>query len=87
MTRAITKEEFLASAPQTLAALGDDTFVIEQDGNFVAALVSQKDFEAIRRIRGQRAIAALNRLRDAIAASGATHEELLELEKALDRKA
>jgi hypothetical protein len=87
MMRAITKDDFLANAQQKLASLGDDLFVIEQDGNFVAALVSEKDFEAIRKVRGQRAIAAMNRLSDAIEASGATKEELLELEKALDRKA
>jgi hypothetical protein len=87
MTRAITQDDFLANASQRLASLGNDVFVIEQDGQFVAALVSQKDFEALRRVHGQRAIAAMNRLSDAIEASGATHEELLELEKALDRKA
>src|SRR6185312_6324117 len=36
--------------------------------------------------RGLRALAALNRLSDALEASGASEEELRELEKALDRK-
>jgi hypothetical protein len=87
MMRAITREEFLATAPETLAAVGDNAFIIREGEKFVAAIVGEKDFEAIRGARGRRAIAAMNRLSDAIEASGATEEELADLEKALDRKA
>jgi hypothetical protein len=87
MTRAISVDEFLAKAPQTLSSVGDDSFVIRDGETFVAALVGEKDFEAIRQARGRKAIAAMNRLSDAIDASGATEKELKELERALDRKA
>jgi hypothetical protein len=87
MTRAISIDRFLATAPETLSSVGDDAFVIRQGEKFVAAIVGEKDFEAIRAARGKRAIAAMNRLSDALEASGASQQELLDLEKALDRKA
>ncbi|MDQ2925909.1 MAG: hypothetical protein M3R43_10185 [Acidobacteriota bacterium] len=87
MTRAMTKEEFLAAAPDVLSAVVEDTFVIRQGEKFVAAIVSEREYDMIRRARGERAIAALNRLGSAIESSGASESELRELEKALDRKA
>lgn len=87
MTRAISQDEFVATVTQTLASLGEDSLLIEREGAVVAALVPPSDWERLRQMRGQRAIAAMNRLSDAIEASGATEEELRELEKALDRKA
>ena len=85
--RAISKDKFLATATETLDGVGDDALVIREDGAFVAAIVGEKDFEVIRKSRGERAIAAMYRLRDAIQNSGAPKDELVELEKALDRKA
>ncbi len=85
--RSLTKDEFLADAPILLDTVGEDVLIIKQDQTFVAALVSQADFEEIRRARGSRAMAAMRRLSDAIEASGATEDDLRELEKALDRKA
>ncbi len=87
MTRAMTKEEFLAAVPEILTSVGEDLLVIEQDHQFVAALVGPNEFRELTEARGRRAIAALNRLSDAIEVSGATEDELRELEAALDRKA
>ena len=87
MTRAISKEEFLAAVPDILTSMGDDLVVIEQDHQFVAALVGQKEFDQLREARGRRAAAALNRISDALEASGASEQELRELQAALDRKA
>ena len=87
MTRTISQEEFATSAPELLQAVGDQTILIERDGKTVAALVSAEQYESTREARGRRAIAAMNRLSDAIEASGATEQELKELEAALDRKA
>jgi hypothetical protein len=65
----------------------NDSFVINKDGEFVAALVSERDYMDLRKLRVQRVKAALDSLGDAIAASGASEEELRELERALDRHA
>jgi hypothetical protein len=85
MTRDISQEQFLAATADTLAAARSDSFVISKDGEFVAALVNERDYADLRRLRVQRAIEAMNSISDAIEASGASYEELLELEKALDR--
>ncbi len=53
----------------------------------MAALVSERDYMDLRKLRVQRVKAALDSLGDAIAASGASEEELRELERALDRHA
>ena len=87
MMREISKEEFIAAAPELLSSVGNDLFIIQQGEQFVAALVGEEEFRRLREARGQRAIAAMHRLSDAIEASGATEEELKELEAALDRKA
>jgi hypothetical protein len=77
----------VATVTQALASLGEDSLLIEREGAVVAALVPAADMERMRQVRGQRALAAMNRLSDAIEASGATEEELCDLEKALGRKA
>ena len=87
MTRAITEEEFLSNPSARFAEVGTDTFVVERDGKFLAAIVSEADFAALRKAQSRRALAALNRLSDFVEASGATEGELRELEIALDRKA
>jgi hypothetical protein len=87
MTRDISQDEFLAATAATLAAVQNDSFVINKDGEFVAALVSERDYMDLRKLRVQRVKAALDSLGDAIAASGASEEELRELERALDRHA
>lgn len=87
MTRDISQEEFLASPAATLAAARSDSFVISNDGEFVAALVSERDYADLRKLRAQRVKAALDGIGEAVAASGASKEELRELEKALDRHA
>ena len=87
MTRAITEEEFLANPAAKLAEIGNDTFIVERDGKFVAALVSEAEFHELREKRGRKAVAALHQLNDLVEASGARERELKELEKVLDRKA
>ena len=87
MLRAMSKDEFMAAIPDILSSVGEDLVIIEQGQKFVAALVGEKEYRQLREARGRRAIAAMNRLSDAIEASGATEEELRELERALDRKA
>jgi hypothetical protein len=87
MTRSISQDEFLAATADTLAAARSDSFVISKDGEFVAALVSERDYVELRKLRAQRVASAMNRISDAIEASGASEAELLELEKALDRHA
>jgi hypothetical protein len=87
MTREISQDDFLATTADTLAAVRNDLFVISKDGEFVAALVSERDYVDLRKLRAQRVKAALDRLSDAIEASGASEAELRELEKALDRHA
>jgi len=87
MTRAFTPEQFVEALPTIVNSMGEDSFVIERDGQLVAALVTPEEYKLIRQVRGRRALAALNRLSDAIEASGASEEELKELEKDLDRKA
>jgi hypothetical protein len=87
MTRAISQDEFIASVPEVLSSVSEGPFIIRRGNTFIAALVSEQEFEMIRRAKGERAIAAMNRMSDAIEASGASEEELRELETALDRKA
>ena len=87
MTRDISQDEFLAATADTLAAARSDSFVISKDGEFVAALVSERDYVELRKVRAQRVAAAMDRISDAIEASGASETELLDLEKALDRHA
>jgi hypothetical protein len=87
MTRDISQDDFLAATAATLAAVQNDSFVINKDGEFVAALVSERDYVDLRKLRAQRVKAALDRLSDAIELSGASEAELRELEKALDRHA
>lgn len=87
MMREVSKEEFIATAPEILSSVGNDLVIIQQGDQFVAALVGEKEFRQLHEARGRRAIAAMHRLSDALEASGATEEELKELEAALDRKA
>jgi hypothetical protein len=87
MTRDISQDDFLAATADTLAAVRNDSFVISKDGEFVAALVSERDYVDLRKLRAQRVKVALDSIGGAIAASGASQEELRELEKALDRHA
>jgi hypothetical protein len=87
MTRDISQDEFLATTADTLAAARSDSFVISKDGEFVAALVSERDYVDLRKLRAQRVMASLDRLSNAIESSGASEDELRELEKALDRHA
>jgi hypothetical protein len=87
MTRDISQDEFLAATADTLAAARSDSFVISKDGEFVAALVSERDYVDMRKLRAQRVMASLDRISDAIQSSGASEAELRELEKALDRHA
>ena len=87
MTRAISQDEFIATVPEVLSAVGEDSFVIEdEDGEMVAALVSPEEYEVVRRARAEDAIAAMRALGEQIRAI-ATPEEIDELERALDRKA
>jgi hypothetical protein len=87
MTRAISQDEFIATVPEVLSAVGEGSFVIEdEDGEMVAALVSPEEYEVVRRARAEDAIAAMRALGEQIRAL-ATPEEIDELERALDRKA
>ena len=85
MTLDISQDDFLAAPADTLAAVRSNSFVISKDGEFVAALVSERDYADLRKLRAQRVKAALDSISDAVAASGASEAELLDLEKALDR--
>jgi len=87
MTRSISQDEFLAAPADTLAAARKDSFVISNGGEFVAALVSEREYVELRRLRAQRVAKAMDSISDAIESSGANEAELLELEKALDRHA
>jgi hypothetical protein len=87
MTRSISQDEFLATTADTLAAARNDSFVISNHGEFVAALVSERDYVELRKLRAQRVAASMDRISEAIESSGASGTELLELEKALDRHA
>ena len=78
-------DEFLASVPEALAAVRQNSLVIRQGDKFVAALVSEEEYGLLHEKRGQRALAALARFQDTIAASGASDEELKDLERELDR--
>ena len=87
MTRAISQDEFIATVPEILSAVGEGSFVIEDGaGEMVAALVSPEEYEVVRRARAEDAIAAMRALGAQIRAI-ATPEEIDELERALDRKA
>ncbi len=87
MMREVSKEEFIAAMPDLLNSVSKDLVVIQQGTQFVAALIGEKEFQQLREARGQRAIAAMDRISDAIEASGTSEQELEELEAALDRKA
>jgi hypothetical protein len=87
MVRDISQDQFLAATADTLAAARSDSFVISKDGEFVAALVSERDYVDLRRLRSQRVSKAMDAISDAIDASGAGEADLKELEKALDRHA
>ena len=87
MTRAISQDQFIATVPEILSAVGEDSFVIEDGaGGVVAALVSPEEYEVVRRARAEDAIAAMREMGERIQAI-AIPEEIDELERALDRKA
>jgi hypothetical protein len=85
MTRAITPEQFVEALPTIVNSMGEHSFVIERDGEVLAALVTPEEYKLIRQVRGRQALSALNRLSDAIEASGASEEELKDLEKSPGR--
>lgn len=87
MTRSISQDEFLAAPADTLAAVRNDSFVISNGGEFVAALVSEREYVELRKLRAQRVADAMDRISNAVESSGADEAQLLELEKALDRHA
>ena len=87
MVRAVSKEEFLAAVPDILSSGMEDLVIIQQGTHFVAALIGEKEFQQLRQARGRRAVAAMDRISDAIEASGVGEQELKDLEAALDRKA
>ena len=86
MTRAISQDEFINSALDLLQVIGQQTLLIQKDGETVAVLLSPQEYESTHEARTERAIQALHAFRGHMQ-SVATPEELDELEKALDRKA
>jgi PHD/YefM family antitoxin component YafN of YafNO toxin-antitoxin module len=86
MTRAISEEEFVSSKADLLKAVGQQTFLIERDGEPVAALVSMAEYESTREARAERAIQAMHAFGEHMR-SVATPEELDELEKELHARA
>jgi PHD/YefM family antitoxin component YafN of YafNO toxin-antitoxin module len=86
MTRAVTEEEFELSKSDFVKSAGQQTVLIKRDGETVAVLTSPEQYETTREAKAERAIKAMWALREEMH-SIATPEELLELEKALDRKA
>ncbi|HEY1744882.1 MAG TPA: hypothetical protein VGG18_17060 [Granulicella sp.] len=86
MTRAISQDEFINSASDLLQVIGQQTLLIQKDGETVAVLVSPREYESTREARSERAIQSLHAFREHMQ-SVATPEELDELEKALNSKA
>lgn len=86
MTRLITEEEFELSKSEFVRSVGQQTVLIQREGETVAVLTSPEQYETTREAKAERAIKAMWELREHMQ-SVATPEELLELEKALDRKA
>lgn len=87
MTRALTPEEFLDSFQERIENIGEDSYVIERDGRPLAIVVSPEEYEFVRRAKAAKAISIMDAFASAVRASGASVEELHELEQALDRKA
>jgi PHD/YefM family antitoxin component YafN of YafNO toxin-antitoxin module len=86
MTRAVTEEEFELSKSDFVRSAGQQTVLIKRDGETVAVLTSPEQYETTQEAKAERAIQAMWALREEMQAI-ATPEELIELEKALDRKA
>jgi hypothetical protein len=78
MTRAISQDEFIASVPDVLSSVSEGPFIIRRGNTFIAALVSEQEFDMIRRAKGERAIAAMNRMSDAIEVSQLEYESTRE---------
>jgi len=90
MSDSITIDELQSSARDLLDRLsrGGRAVAIEEQGTVVGILISPAEYATLSQQRAQRAVAVLKQFHDAIAASGATEEELRELEKELlERKA
>ena len=86
MTRAITEEEFVKSQATFLAEVGQQTLLIQKDGETVAVLVSPKEYESARKAKVDRAIQAMHAFGEHMQ-SVTTPEELDELEKELHARA
>jgi len=86
MTLAVTEEEFELSKSDFVRSAGQQTVLIKRNGETVAVLTSPEQYETTREAKAERAIQAMWALREEMQAI-ATPEELIELEKALDRKA
>ena len=86
MTRQITEEEFELSKSEFVRSVGQQTVLIQRDGETVAVLTSPEQYETTREAKAERAIKAMWELREHMQ-SVATPEELEALEKELLQRA
>jgi PHD/YefM family antitoxin component YafN of YafNO toxin-antitoxin module len=86
MSRAISQEELIPDGSELAKVLGQETVLVQKDGETVAVIVSPSEYESTREARAKRAIEAMMAFRQHMH-SVATPAELEELERELDRKA
>lgn len=87
MATAISEQDLVAKAPDLIKMVGKQSVFIQKDGETVAVVISAKEYESTREARVQRLFSAMDAVTEAIYSKNPSEEELLELEKALDRKA